>query len=103
VLAALVAARDCGALPGGGPDSASILVAGGPPGSRARRSRARAWRPIRGSMPLRVVARWPCKARARTAEDQLPAPALIAMSYLALAGCEVGRLCNRGLPGHRPA
>jgi len=27
---------------------------------------------------LEVAARWPCEARARAAEDQLPAPALIA-------------------------
>jgi len=99
----MVATRDCGALPGGGPDSASILVADGPPGSRARPSRARAWRPIRGSAALEVVARWPCEARARAAEDQLPAPALIAASSPALAGRELGRLCNPGLPGHRPA
>ena len=29
---------------------------------------------------LEVVARWPCEARARAAEDQLPAPALVAAS-----------------------
>jgi hypothetical protein len=49
---------------------------------------------------LEVVARWPCEARARAAEGQLPAPALIAASSLALAGREPGRLCNPGLPGH---
>jgi len=52
---------------------------------------------------LKVVARWPCEAPARAAEGQLPAPALIAASSLALAGLELGRLCNPGLPGHRPA
>jgi hypothetical protein len=31
----------------------------------------------------------------------MPAPALIAASSLALAGRELGRLCNLGLPGHR--
>jgi hypothetical protein len=50
---------------------------------------------------LEVVARWPCEARARAAEDQLSAPALIAVSSLALAGRELGRLCNPSLPGHR--
>jgi len=50
---------------------------------------------------LEVVARWPCEARARAAAGQLPAPALIAASSLALAGREPGRLCNPGLPGHR--
>jgi len=38
---------------------------------RARRSRARMWRPIRGSMPLRWWRR-PCEARARAAESQPP-------------------------------
>ena len=50
---------------------------------------------------LEVVARWLCEARARAAEGQLSASALIAASPLALAGRKLGRLCNPGLPGHR--
>ena len=56
---------------------------GAPWRGRARRSRA-----VRGG---------------RSAEGQLPALALIAASSLALAGRELGRLCNPGLPGHTPA
>jgi hypothetical protein len=70
---------------------------------RARRSRARAWRSIRGSTPLRWWGAGPARRGARAAEDQLPAPALIAASSIALAGRKLGRLCNPGLPGHRPA
>jgi hypothetical protein len=68
---------------------------------RARRSRARAWRPIRGSAPWRWWRAGPARPGARAAEGQLPAPALIAASSLARAGRELGRLCNPGLPGHR--
>jgi hypothetical protein len=68
---------------------------------RARRSRARAWRPVRGSTPLRWWRAGPARRGARAAEGQLPAPALIAASSLARAGREFGRLCNPGLPGHR--
>ena len=70
---------------------------------RARRSRARAWRSIGGSTPLRWWRAGPARRGARAAEGQLPAPALIAASSLALAGREPGRLGNPGLPGHRPA
>src|SRR5258707_8663359 len=87
--------------PAGGPDI------GTDPGSRRRAGLPRPALPgprvaagPRIDAP-EVAARWPCEARARAAEGQLPAPALIAASSLALAGREPGRLCNPGLPEHR--
>jgi hypothetical protein len=46
---------------------------------------------------LEVMARWPCEVRARAAEDQLAAPALIA-ALVPRAGRKLGRLCHPGLP-----
>ena len=67
---------------------------------RARRSRARAWRSIRGSTPLRWWRASPARRGAQAVEGQLPGPALIAASSLARVGRELGRLCNPSLPGH---
>jgi hypothetical protein len=116
-----------------GPGASSAAAARWPaPGARASRARTRVVvsgkRPkpkLRGSFPAGGIAnpaaqqasakcssaadtpaaasRRRIVARARAAEGQPPAPALIAASSLARAGRELGRLCNPGLPGHRPA
>src|SRR6266849_5803274 len=88
-----------------------MFVAGGAPGSRARPSRARAWRSIRGSTPIRgvdprinaleVVARWPCEASGPGRGGSAAGAGLDRGVYLALAGRELGRLCNPSLPEHR--
>jgi hypothetical protein len=76
--------------------------AGGAPGSRAR-----AWRSIRGSTPWRWWRAGAARRGARAAEGQLPAPAVIAASSLALAGRELGRrstaACRRCRPCRRRA